>query len=334
VAKLKSFLLFLVKTGISLGILAFLVYRATRDETTMNALFHGEKIWSSLALGFLFTFLAVLATILRWFWLVRIQGLKAGFWKTLRVGYIGYLFNLAPMGIVGGDLLKAWLLTRSVKEEHPHAGPVIIGSMFIDRMIGLYALFMLASLVLLVRGTLWNPEATQTMISASWAVLIAWGIGTIGFLALLLPPESSKEPLPPKSKVEEIFRRIAGSVRLYRRFPVKLLWVLLISLLVHTLFATSLYFLADGLWRAQNPPTFAQHLFISPTSMSMSAVPLPVGPVEVVFDELYRDVMGRTGMGLVVMLAYRLICLVTALLGVIFYFCARDEIRETMKEQK
>lgn len=330
--KLKSFLVFLIKIGVSLGILAFLVYRAMQDETTMNALVHGEKIWPSLALGFLFTFLAVLVTIVRWFWLVRIQGMNVGFWKTLRIGYIGYLFNLAPMGIVGGDLLKAWLLTRSVKEEHPHAGPVILGSMFIDRMIGLYALFMLASLVLLVNGTLWAPDASQVMISASWAVLIAWVVGTAGFLALLLPPESKKEPRPPKSKAEEIFRRIAGSVRLYRRFPVKLFWVLMISLLVHTLFATSLYFLADGLWRAQDPPNFAQHLFISPTSMSMSAVPLPVGPVEVVFDELYRDSIGRTGMGLAVMLAYRFICILIALLGVIFYFSAREEIRETMEE--
>ena len=83
---------------------------------------------------------------------------------------------------------------------------------------------------------------------------------------------------------------------------------------------------------AQNPPNFAQHLFISPTSLSMSAIPLPVGPVEVVFDELYRDSIGRTGMGLAVMLAYRFICLVIALLGVVFYFSAREEIRETMEE--
>lgn len=332
--KLKSVLIFLVKIGVSLGILAFLVYRAAQNEETMNGLLHGEKIWSSLALGFFFTFLAVLGTIIRWWWLVRIQKMNAGFWSTLRIGYIGYLFNLAPMGIVGGDLLKAWLLTRHEKKNHPHAGSVILGSVFVDRMFGLYALFMMASLVILGLGILWNPQTSATLRSASWAVLVAWGVGTIAGLAILCPPPSRKELPPPRSKAEEIFRRIADSVRLYRNYPLQLGLVLLVSLLIHTSFATSLYFLADGIWRANDPPTFVQHLYVSPISMAMSAVPLPVGPVEVVFDELYRDVTGNTGMGLVVMLAYRFICLVTALLGVVFYFCAREEIRETMQEQQ
>ncbi len=333
--KLQSLLFFLLKIGVSLGILAFLVYRAAQDEETMNGLLHGKKIWSSIAFGFFFTFIAVLATIVRWWRLVRIQKMQAEFWNTLRIGYIGYLFNLAPMGIVGGDLLKAWLLTRREKTRYPNAGPVILGSMFVDRMIGLYALFMLGGIAILATGVLWNPSTSQTLRSASWAVLIAWVVGTLAWMVLLCPPLSKKEPRTPRSKLEEIFQKISSSVRLYRNYPLKLAWILLISILIHASFATSIYFLADGIWRGCicPPPTFAQHMFISPASMSMSAVPLPVGPVEVVLDELYRDVTGRSGMGLVVMLAYRFICLLIGLLGVVFYFSARDEIRQTMVER-
>lgn len=331
--KLRSALLFFLKIGLSLGILGFLVWRAFQDQNTVNGLLHGEKIWTSLGLGFFFTFIAVLATIIRWRYLVRIQKLDADLWTTLRVGYIGYLFNLAPMGIVGGDLLKAWLLTRHEKAKHPNAGPIVLASVFIDRMIGLYALFMLASLVVLGMGILGDPETTPTLRSASWAVLIAWGIGTAAGLALLCPPPSKKELPPPRSRFEKTFRELAGSVRLYRNHPVQLMWILAASLLIHVSFATSIYFLADGIWRGNEPPTYLQHLYISPTSMSMSAVPLPVGPVEVVLDELYRDETGKPGMGLVVMLAYRLVCLMTAMLGVFFYFSSRNEIRETMEEQ-
>lgn len=332
--KFKSILIFLAKISVSLGILAFLVFRAVQDEKTMDGLLHGEKIWTSLALGFFFTFIAVLATIIRWWWLVRIQNMRAGFWNTLRIGYIGYLFNLAPMGIVGGDLLKAWLLTRHEKAEYPDAGPVILGSMFIDRMIGLYALFMLGGLAILATGVMWDASASQTLRSAGWAVLIAWGVGTAAGLALLCPPPSKKGAREPRSKAEAVFQKITSSVRLYRNHPLKLVWILCISILIHASFAASIYFLADGIWRstASAPPTFAQHMYISPTSMSMSAVPLPAGPVEVVLDELYRDVTNRSGMGLVVMLAYRFICLLIGLLGVVFYFSARDEIRNTMSE--
>ncbi|MDO4629051.1 MAG: lysylphosphatidylglycerol synthase transmembrane domain-containing protein, partial [Planctomycetia bacterium] len=303
-----------MKIGISLGILLFLVYQAMQDEETMKQLLHGEKIWTSLALGFFFTFLAVLATIVRWWWLMRIQKMPARFWNTLRVGYIGYLFNLAPMGIVGGDLLKAWLLTRQMKKEEEHAGSVILASVFIDRMIGLYAIFMMAGLAVLGMGVLWQPELSPTLEKASWAVLIAWGIGTVAGLALLCPSPSSRELPPPRSRFEETFRRIATSVRLYRNFPGKLTMIVIISVLIHASFATSIYFLADGIYRAIAPPTFAQHMYISPTSMSMTAIPLPVGPVEMVMDDLYHDVTGRTGMGLAVTLAYRFICLLIALL--------------------
>ncbi len=331
--KCRSFAIFCVKIGISLGILFFLVYQAMQDEKAMNHLLQGEKIWSSLALGFFFTFLAVLATIIRWRQLMRMQQIPARFWNTLRVGYIGYLFNLAPMGIVGGDLLKAWLLTRQMKKEEKNAGSVILASVFVDRMIGLYAIFMTAGLAILGMGVLWRPELSPTLEKASWAVLIAWGIGTVAGAALLCPPEFSRELPPSRSRFEETFRQIATSVRLYRNFPGKLAVILLLSILIHVSFATSIFFLADGIYRAIEPPTFAQHLYISPTSMSMSAIPLPVGPVEMVMDNLYYEVTGSVGMGLTVTLAYRFVCLIIALLGVIFYFSARDEIQETMRKQ-
>ncbi len=332
--KLRSFLIFLIKIGVSFGILGFLIWRAMQDEKTLDELLHGEKIWTSLTLGFFFTFLAVFMTIVRWWRLARIEKLKVGFWSTIRIGYIGYLFNLAPMGIVGGDLLKAWLLTRREKEKRPNAGAVILGSIFVDRMIGLYALFMLASLAMFAMGIFHDSNLSPTLRSASWAVVIAWAAGTIGWLVLLLPPETKKNVRPPRSKAEEIFQKIASSVRLYRNYPIQLLGILLASLLIHVLFATSLYFLADGIWRSSELaiPTYLQHLYISPTSMSASAIPLPAGPVEVVLDELYRDEIGREGIGLAVMLAYRLVCLLTALLGVFFYFSARDETRAALKD--
>ena len=51
---------------------------------------------------------------------------------------MGYLFNLAPMGVVGGDLLKAWLLAR---EQHGHRAESV-ASIVVDRLIGLYMLLL------------------------------------------------------------------------------------------------------------------------------------------------------------------------------------------------
>ena len=52
----------------------------------------------------------MLLTFIRWYYLVRALDLPFTLREALRLGFLGYLFNLMPMGIVGGDLLKAVML--------------------------------------------------------------------------------------------------------------------------------------------------------------------------------------------------------------------------------
>ena len=308
---MKQLCLFLLKIGLSVAILAFLIYQAasTTDaegKPIFEQLLHSEKDWASLAYGFLFCFIAVLITVLRWLWLVRMQKVPARCAEALRIGYIGYLFNLAPMGIVGGDLLKVWLLARRHKET-PNAGAVILAAAFIDRMIGLYALFFMAGVAVLGMGILSDPQTSQTLYGIAIAVLIAWGAGTVAGLAVLLPKIKEKEvegagetkkaggtgeaketggagetgektetgETPEPSKLAKLFNECVYSVRMYRQFPIQLTIVVAVSILVHTCFATSIFFLTKGLWETY--PTFSQQLYISPICSSTSAIPLPFG---------------------------------------------------------
>ena len=66
----------------------------------------------------------------------------------MRIGFLGYLFNLAPMGIVGGDLLKAWMLAR----EKPGNRAKALASVVVDRIVGLYVLFLVAAAGVFVTG--------------------------------------------------------------------------------------------------------------------------------------------------------------------------------------
>ena len=371
---MKKLCVFLLKIGISIAILAFLFYQAAgaTDEngnSLFTRLWQSQKDWNALAVGFVFSFLAVLTTIVRWWWLVRLQKVPAKLLDTLRIGYVGYLFNLAPMGIVGGDLLKVWLLARHEKNT-PNAPAAIFAAAFLDRMMGLYALFMLASISILCAGVLTNPETSQVLYGISVAVLIAWGVGTIAGLAILIPPfqkslgvenpsttedpgtlnalgtsntpnalNASKAPKTPKTfraKLAHFTRETVYSVRMYRQFPIQLILALAVCLLIHSMFAVSLFFLAKGIWTDLPIPTLAQHMYISPASNSTAAIPLPFGPLEAVLDLLYRDVVGAdaVGRGLVAALAYRIVCVIIATLGVIFYFTDRSEIRSTMAEHE
>ncbi|MDO4551290.1 MAG: lysylphosphatidylglycerol synthase transmembrane domain-containing protein [Planctomycetia bacterium] len=336
---MKKILLFLLKVFISLAILGFLVFQAMQAKDAEGSsvflkLSEGEKNWGFLAAGAFFTFFAVFMTILRWQLLVRVQGLPVKCMDTLRIGFIGYLFNLAPMGIVGGDLLKAWLLTKRQKAYDNHAGTKILASIFMDRIIGLYALFILASAGLFLSGTFTAPNISPVIFHTGIGVCALAVIGTVAFFILLGPDVTDGKTIRKIGTIPRIgapVEKLILYIRQYQNHLGTLFFAILQSVLIHILFSISIFFLMLGIFNQSIP--FLEMLWVSPTCMSASAIPLPCGPYEVALDFLLAQYPGIiAGYGLVLALAYRLVTLLVASLGVIFYFSAKKEIREVVKE--
>ena len=101
---MKKLLITLVKIGISVGIIAYLIHDAVGTETAegeniFRQLVEQPKNWGMLAMACLFCGAAVTMTLIRWWYLVRTLGVSLTFRDALRIGYLGYLFNLAPMGM-------------------------------------------------------------------------------------------------------------------------------------------------------------------------------------------------------------------------------------------
>ena len=139
------------------------------------------KAWGLLVGGFLALVVAVVITIVRWCYLVRALGIDFSLPDAMRIGFLGYLFNLAPMGIVGGDLLKAWMLSR----EKPGNRAKAFASVIVDRIVGLYVLFLVAAAGVFITGFWDYPDAIVHRIC--WAVLIVTFVSTVGIVLVLLP---------------------------------------------------------------------------------------------------------------------------------------------------
>ena len=58
------------------------------------------------------------------------------------------MFNLAPLGVVGGDLVKAVMLGREQRNKQAS----VVASVIVDRVIGLYVLFVVATAAILATG--------------------------------------------------------------------------------------------------------------------------------------------------------------------------------------
>jgi len=319
-----------LKIGVSAAILGYLFWDAQRNEAFGN-LWRQPKQWTLLGCAFVLCFTAVVLTLIRWCLLVRALGMQFSLRDALRLGFLGYLFNLAPMGIVGGDVLKMVLLAREQKAHRPEA----VATVVVDRLIGLYTLFVVATIAVLVTG-FWRWPSREIRL-VSWATIAITVLGTIGAMAVL-SPQTILRPL--KRWVARVpyagpvCVRLLDAVDQYRRSLPTLLGALLITFVVHSCFATGIYLVAAGLYAAV--PSLGMHFVVGPLSASAQVLPLPMGPSEFVLDRLYLflPVVGgpptQPGQGLVIMLAYRIITLLIAGVGICYYVSSRAEVAEVL----
>jgi uncharacterized membrane protein YbhN (UPF0104 family) len=335
----KKLLGTLLKIGVSAAIIAYLVWDAaeTKDAEGRNVfqqLLAQPKDWGLLAAAWVFCATAVLLTLIRWWYLVRALEIPLRFGSALRIGFLGYLFNLAPLGIIGGDLLKAWMLAWQHREHRAKA----VASVVVDRIIGLYVLFVVASAAILLTG-FWKLEDPQGHIKDICTVtFVLTAVGAVGIAVMLTPGLTDgrgSKALARLPRVGHAAGSLIEAVRMYRRKTGVLAVSSLMSVGVHTLFATGVYLIARGLFG--NVLSLGAHLVISPLSASTGVLPLVAGPFEFVLNLLYTlvpepGVEISTGEGFVVALGYRVICVLIAIVGYGYYLGSRREVAQVIQK--
>jgi uncharacterized protein (TIRG00374 family) len=334
---MKKFLVTLLKLGISFGLIAYLIWNATHGADKVNVFtnLHDEpKNWWVLACAWAVSAAAVVLTFIRWWYLVRALGIPCRFADAIRISFWGYLFNLAPLGIVGGDLVKAVMLAH----EHRQYRAKAVASVLFDRVIGLYLLFIVATAAILFTG-LWRINEVK-IVWICYATFIITGAGAVG-IALLYVPGVLDGPLSRAlgrlPRVGRLITSLIDAVGLYRYKPRVLIVSSLMCIGVQCLFAVGVYLIARGL--PGDVLSLGTHFVVWPLSAAVGVLPLPFGPTEGVLDYLYMNVPQAgvsipQGQGLVVALCYRLITVLIAGLGVGYYFRNRREVSDAIHEDE
>jgi uncharacterized protein (TIRG00374 family) len=335
----KSCLIGLLKLTISAALLTYLFTKAAHDES-FQQLRTQPKQWGLLAAAWASILAAVTLTIVRWFLLVRAVEIPIPFREALRLGFLGYLLNFFTVGSLGGDAIRAVFVARG----NPGRGAAAVATVVVDRIIGLFALVLLVSAAYFFMD--WSAVATRT--AADLNVIfnlcrVALGCVAAGVAAsavMLLPGFTTWplwEYLAALPKVGGTIAELIESVRMYRRRVPVLLGTLAISLAVHGFLAAGIYLIARGL--PGEAPSFGAHLVISPMANAFGALPLPggLGAYEVALDYLYRRISPQSvaeSQGFVIAIAYRVITLLIATIGMGYYLAARREVRLAMSEAK
>ncbi len=161
--------------------------------------------WSNLASIFARMNLGVFAVTLsifffcqvmvgfRWWLLLRTQSIFIDFWAAIRLNFLGWFYNNFMPGSVGGDLLRAWYVTKHTDKRFEAAL-----SVFVDRIIGLLSTLIIAFFfyVFFLRGktealTFKGPSRFLTVFAEyKWLIICAIGVLAGVFCGLLLHKRS------------------------------------------------------------------------------------------------------------------------------------------------
>jgi uncharacterized protein (TIRG00374 family) len=324
------------KLAISALLIGYLFSKARADQH-FGELISGPKNWPVLLCALPICLFAVTLTILRWNLLVRAIGLSFSVRQTLRAGFLGYLANLLPFGLVAGDSLKAVILIHS----NPRRKTEAVASVLVDRVLGLYALLLLAAVasLLLPTGQLSGLGATEraSIIRLCWCIQAAAVFSSICLAVMLIPAVTKSrlwDRLENTPVIGAILHKLVIAMRTYRSRLDLVAAAIGVSLIVHLSYiaAIMLMTLSIGLPPEHRPPLGAIFVIVPP---AMIAGALPIGFYEVAITLLFRafsPLGAPQTMGLLIALGYRLIQISIATIGLAYWLAGRREVEQLLHE--
>lgn len=323
----RKILVAVVKLALIVALFSFLTIRALKSSafSEINVDSRGACF---LCAGFLFNLTATIVTIVRWRALLQALDAPLSLGDALRFGFLGFAFNLSPLGVVGGDATKIVLVAKKTSVS----ADVATASVVLDRFIGLYAMFALGLSVAFASGFYANPSPLARFTTQG---LIALTLASTTFLTFVVWPPSRRRRrerlagfLP---VVGPLLQKATAATLLYRNRKRTLLAAFGATLVVHSLFALSLYCVARGVYVAT--PTLVDHFVLYCSANVGSTIPLSAGPFEYFLDELYplfnaaSNLAFTQGYGATVGVVYRFATFGVAALGVVYYFTTRSAKR-------
>jgi glycosyltransferase 2 family protein len=325
---LKKTFLTILKYVIPLLIIGWLLRSV--DQEKVVRLWHEQQNWPMMLGGFLLAFAAVCLSFCRWYILVRGLGLPFRIADAFRLGFLGYLLTFISGGSVGGDLFKAVFIAH----EQPGRRTEAVATVLIDRVVGLVSLLVITSLAIVIARPSYDSPVVAAICNLT---LLATAIGLTAMFLVLVPRHTSELMLKIAIRVPKVgvtLGRLVVALQVYRRRPGVVAIVLALSLGVQGLLAISLFMAAQS--ALDDAPSLASHFIIVPLSMVAGALPFTpagLGTFELAMDQLYLLIPDPPRPdGILVALAYRLITIVIAIIGVGYYWASRREVRELLDD--
>ncbi len=187
--KKTKYLSYLIRFLVA-AIALYFAFREKPRETLDTLLSVKWWIWVAALVIYI---ISQLIFVVRWYLLLWVQSIKIGYWPAVRLHFLGLFYNNCLPSSVGGDLLRAWYVTKHTSKKVP-----AVMSVFVDRAIGL------TGTILMAAGSYWFiPEQGRSggmglpqqggfwdsLMAYEWTLAGAAAIFVLCLVLLLLHPK-------------------------------------------------------------------------------------------------------------------------------------------------
>ncbi|MBX3032399.1 MAG: flippase-like domain-containing protein [Bdellovibrionaceae bacterium] len=319
--RLKSLLNSLFKFCLAGGLISWLVATGRLDVNSVSALFRSSYFF----IGFFFIGLNLWLASERWRLLATPQNVPAGSWEMFRLSLVGVFFNYAMPGGVGGDVIKAYYFGK----DHPQARAAAITSVILDRVLGLYAMILMAVFIMLLDHT--RVFAQPTLRTLFIILILLAAAFSLGFLSLF------SRRIKSRGWVEKILDRLPLSAKLLKLYETAhrfgLLRARVLTALALSVFAQSvsiLFLWIAGLAAGFNDVPLLTYFLVAPLGFMATAIPISpagLGVGQAAFLVLFNLYLGHpSSLGPVVITSQQVMTAIFGLAGAFFYIRRKDRV--------
>lgn len=216
----------------------------------------------------------------RWWLLLRAQSIHIDVLAAVRLFFLGLFYNNVMPGAVGGDLLKAWYVTK-----HTDRRLEGVLSVFVDRVIGFLGLVLMAAFTYLgfMRGHIAagagkEKAGAPALLSSYWGVVLWGGVALVAVLAGVLVHPTGRAFLTQKLRTAwlrgiSLLGRAKDAVVVYCSKPWNLLAATGLTLVGQSIVIVAFWLLGRDLGVEAG---LAYYFFIFPVMWVVGAIPISV----------------------------------------------------------
>ena len=265
-------------------LLTWLIWSGKLDFKQLNILYERPEILVANILLWLMG--SLLLGGFRWYLLLKGQGLIISYYQVLRLQLIGFFFNTAIPGAVGGDIIKAIYVIKGLQSDRKTPAMLTI---LLDRVFGLCALFLLGAAAVISQMSLILSNPLLFPIAAfvfAGSALIILGITWVLFISDKFP--IIKNIHIPNFPGSSIFIGVYHAIRVYKSCPRYIFFAILLGIVMQYCAATYAFFLTEAL--TGNFPNFGSFMAIFTVGVMTTALPLAPGGLgvgHIAFEKLY-----------------------------------------------